>query len=201
MKFTFVVCSLSASYVFKHSYKELPFYVIHVLYLSLSLLHAHTHTHTCTCTHMLAETKAVPTQTLPKQCSPAEITSFSRKQIPLPHGSSGREGSAYWSLSSQERCPHWTASTKALFSRWPARPAPGWSEGPCVRRHIWLLVVTLQDDFCDLPKEQSPRVLPRESVKAKWKPRTDELGPGDPMEGILLLPQYSRGKGSQTTYW
>ena len=45
MKFTFVVCSLSASYVFEHLYKELPFYGIHVLYLSLSLLHAHTHTH------------------------------------------------------------------------------------------------------------------------------------------------------------
>ena len=72
MKFTFVVCSLSASYVFEHSYKELPFYGIHVLYLSLSLLHAHTHTHTCTCTHMLAETKAVSTQTLPKQCSPTD---------------------------------------------------------------------------------------------------------------------------------
>lgn len=73
MKFIFVVCSLSASYVFKHSLKRIAFLgYSRRLYLSLSLLHAHTHTHTCTRTHMLAETKTVPTQTLPKQCSPTD---------------------------------------------------------------------------------------------------------------------------------
>ena len=73
MKFIFVVCSLSASYVFKHSLKRIAFlWYSRRLYLSLSLLHAHAHTHTCTCTHMLAETKVVPTQTLPKPCSPTD---------------------------------------------------------------------------------------------------------------------------------
>ena len=66
MKFIFVVCSLSASYVFKHLYKELPFYGVHVVFI----FHSHCFMHTRT--HMLAETKAVPTQTLPKQCSPTD---------------------------------------------------------------------------------------------------------------------------------
>lgn len=53
------------------------------LYLSLSLLHAHAHTHTCTCTHTLAETKVVPTQTLPKPCSPTDksLPSQGRKYL------------------------------------------------------------------------------------------------------------------------
>lgn len=55
--------------------------------------------------------------------------------------------------------------------------------------------------FC-LREEQSMYELPRANVETKQKPQKDELWLGDPMEGISLLPYYSRGKKkSHTTYW
>lgn len=58
---------------------------------------------------------------------------------------------------SQGRCPTGLPAPRPFSPKVTSRPAPGWSEGPLCPEHIWLLMVTLQDDFTWSAKETKPK--------------------------------------------